>query len=210
MYGAIRDYTLQPGTAHEALAKILAEFVPLISDIPGLLTYTVIDINPDAIVTVSIFESEEAAETSVKLAADWVKENLANAAAAPPRVTVGEISVREVAEHATEGYCILRRFKCTSADAPTIAQRVRDGLLPVLDGMPGFAQFAILFERGGDHGGASLSAFVDRASAEAANAPSLAWVKENVGMFLTAEPEVRVGEVKVHHVATPVGAPQRS
>jgi hypothetical protein len=205
MYGAIREYRLQPGTTDEIIGKIRDEFAPIVTNVRGLVMYAVAVVGGDKIVTTSIFENRSGAEESVKRAAHWVNRTLPASLVGPPRVTVGEIAVREVNEDVKAGYGVMRRFSCTSENAVRIAARVREGLVPIFGATPGFASFALLIESGRDRGGASLSAFADRAAAEAGNRQALAWVKENVGELLTQPPEVLLGEIRLRYATSTVG-----
>jgi hypothetical protein len=37
MFGAIREYRLQPGTAEETICKIRDQFAPMVTNVPGLV-----------------------------------------------------------------------------------------------------------------------------------------------------------------------------
>lgn len=206
MFGSIREYKLQPGTDQELIGKIRDEFVPKISGLPDLVSYTVVRVGEDGLVTTSVFESQAGAQESVKLALDWGTNTLRAFIVEPPRITTGEITVRHVNDDVKPGWGVMRRFSCTSQSAVTITARVRDGLVPLLSAVPGLATFGLLIAGGQDNGGSSLSAFIDRSTAEAANERSLAWVKENVGDLLTAPPESVLGEIKLRHTRAAVGA----
>jgi hypothetical protein len=206
MFGAIREYTIRPGTIDELIGKIRTDFVPIVAAVPGLVSYTVVVDGADGLITTSIFDSEDGAQESVKLAGAWVAETLQTFVSAPARVTTGEITVRHVNENVPAAFGVMRRFSCTSENARTISARVRDELVPTMSARPGLASFGLLVESGADRGGATLSAYVDRATAETANAESLAWVNENVGDLLTGPREIVMGEIKLRHTRAAVGA----
>jgi hypothetical protein len=199
MHGAIREYRLRPGTAEETIGKISEQFIPMIANVPGLRAYTLTAVRGSTIVTTSVFEDQAGAQESVRRAADWVNATLATSVVGPPRVTIGELPVRLVIGDVKAGCGVMRRFACTSANALLIAERVRKGLLPMLRATPGFASFGLLLADGEDRGGASLSAFADRATADVANERALLWVKENVGALLMKPPEVLVGEIRLRY-----------
>ena len=205
MYGAIREYKIKSGKAEEIVERVRAEFVPLIERASGFVGYTLAQIGVDGIVTTSTFENRTQAEESVRMAAGWVKEHLASFVTSPPRVTTGELVVRHVVENAKARYGVMRRFKTKAADAEKTTKQVREGLLPLLSGMAGFASYGLLLESTRDRG-ASLSAFADRATAEAANQRALAWIKENLAGSLTEPLEVVVGEIRVRHFNATVAA----
>jgi hypothetical protein len=206
MFGAIREYKLQSGTDQELIRRIRDEFVPKIVRLPDLVSYTVVRVGADGLVTTSIFESEAGARESVKLAGDWVKNALQAFVVGTPRVTTGELTVRHVNEDVKASWGVMRRFSYVPRSATTIAARVREGLVPILGAIPGLATFGLLIASGPDLVGASLSAVADRTTAEAVNERSLAWVKENIGDLLTAPPEILFGEIKLRHTRTAVSA----
>lgn len=199
MFGAIREYKIQSGRAEELVERVRTEFVPIVERVPGFVGYSLTQVGSDGIVTTSTFETRAQAEESGKTAATWVKEHLATFMIASPRVTTGELVVRQIAENANAGYGVMRRFETKAADADTLTKQVREGLLPLLSGMPGFASYALLFEANRDRG-ASLSAFADRATAEAANQRALAWIKEHLGAKVIKPIEVVAGQIHVRQI----------
>ena len=110
MFGAIREYTVRRGTIDELIGKIRAEFVPIVAAVPGLVSYTVVVDGADGLITTSIFDSEDGAQESVKLAGAWVAETLHTFVSAPARVTTGEITVRHVNESVPAAFGVMRRF----------------------------------------------------------------------------------------------------
>ncbi|MCC7450779.1 MAG: hypothetical protein IT324_25415 [Anaerolineae bacterium] len=78
MYIAVRRSKLAPGTIDEAIRRIQEGFLPLISQMPGFITYYVVDIGNDTIMTVNIFEDQAGADTSTQAASDWAQQNLAS------------------------------------------------------------------------------------------------------------------------------------
>jgi hypothetical protein len=69
-------------------------FVPLISKAPGFVRYGIVDAGNDTLVSISTFEDRAGAETSTKMAADFIKQHLASLVTKPPEVTAGELVVR--------------------------------------------------------------------------------------------------------------------
>lgn len=206
MYGVIREYDLKPGTIEAVVARVRAEFAPTLGKAPGFVSYSLTQVGPDRIVTTSAFERRSQAEESTETAAAWVAASLPGTVVGRVRSTLGEIVVRHVDERTALGYGIMRRLEAKPEQSPKIIARVRDELVPMLAAMPGFSRYLLLVDDSGDHG-ASLSAFVDRATAEAANARVLAWLRENFATSLVRPPEIIAGEIRVALVRTPIGAP---
>ena len=91
MYASIRRYKTRPGAVPEIARRVNQGFAPLISRAPGFVAYYAIDGGEDVIASLSIFQDLAGAEESNRLAAEWVKENLAALFAGPPETTAGEV-----------------------------------------------------------------------------------------------------------------------
>ena len=90
-YGVLRDYQVNPSDVDELVRRAEAGFVPIISAAPGFAAYSIIDAGNGRIITRSAFDTPAHAEESVRLAATYVKENLAAMMPTPPTVTAGQI-----------------------------------------------------------------------------------------------------------------------
>lgn len=98
MHVAIRHY--KTNISHldeELLSRIKDEFVPIIRSTPGFHAYRIVDTGANGIATISFFETEEGARTSVEKAAQWVGENMADLVEGPPTVIAGEQVLSELA-----------------------------------------------------------------------------------------------------------------
>jgi heme-degrading monooxygenase HmoA len=76
--------------ATEVARRAVEEFAPQIREAPGFQGYWVVDAGSGVLATISVFESEEAAEESTAAAATWVQENVPNQVPNPPQVTKGD------------------------------------------------------------------------------------------------------------------------
>lgn len=103
MFAAIRRYTFQSGKVHEVAEQTSSSFVPLLRRMPGFREYYIVDAGNDVAASISVFDSREGAEASIREAAAWVKENLAPLVEAGPEVTAGEVVV-EVRAEGAPGY----------------------------------------------------------------------------------------------------------
>lgn len=88
MYTVIRRYQGVVDGA-EVTRRAAEEFAPTLRDQPGFQGYWAIDAGDGVIATISVFDSQDAAEASTAAAATWVQENLPNQVPNPPQVTVG-------------------------------------------------------------------------------------------------------------------------
>lgn len=76
MYASVRQYQLVPGSATEFNRRVNEGFVPLVRDSRGFVSYQAIDAGEDAWLSVTVFETEEGAEASAALAAEFVAQHL--------------------------------------------------------------------------------------------------------------------------------------
>ena len=76
MYAAIRRYHTDPDSLDEIVRQVNEGFVPLISDMPGFVVYIAIDAGQGEFGTVSVFEDQDSAEESNRVAEEWVQQNL--------------------------------------------------------------------------------------------------------------------------------------
>lgn len=201
MYGVIRRYQVASGSVDEIARRAQEGFVPLIRKAPGFVSYSLADFGNGSLLTYSVFEAKAGADESVKLAAGWVKENLANLVPTAPEVTSGEIRVRSLVK--PPKYVVLRRYKVDPKNIDQIVARVQDGLLPRLSKLPGFGNYSALDVGGGNI--ASISGFETKAGADESVRAAAGWVKDNLSSLIPNPPEVTAGGVKFVVTARPLG-----
>ncbi len=97
MYASIRRYHVDPASINQVVKRIEEGFLPILSGGPGFKAYCVVDAGEGVVATISVFESQAGAEESTKMAASWVKENLAALLPNPPQITAGSVKVFKVA-----------------------------------------------------------------------------------------------------------------
>jgi hypothetical protein len=78
----------------EAARQVQEGFIPLISKIPGFISYYWVDEGDGIMVSVSVFATREAEEESNRLAADFVKQHVAPLLPNPPQITAGQVVAR--------------------------------------------------------------------------------------------------------------------
>ncbi|HLY86943.1 MAG TPA: hypothetical protein VKO84_10635 [Gaiellaceae bacterium] len=89
MHTVIRRYS-GVQNSDEVARRAIEEFAPQLRDQPGFQGYWVIDAGDGVLATISIFESEEAAEESNSASATWVQENMPQLLPNPPQVIAGD------------------------------------------------------------------------------------------------------------------------
>jgi heme-degrading monooxygenase HmoA len=91
MYVAVRRYKVKAGSMDEVVRRAQEGFVPLIRQAPGFVAYYGVEAGNDFVFTVSIFRDQAGADESTRLAADWVRQNLAELVEGPPELQAGEV-----------------------------------------------------------------------------------------------------------------------
>jgi hypothetical protein len=92
-YLTVRRYDGVPDSK-EAARKVQEGFIPLLSKIPGFISYYWVDEGDGVMVSVSVFATREAEEESNRLAADFVKQHIAPLLPKPPQITAGQVVAR--------------------------------------------------------------------------------------------------------------------
>ena len=89
MYATLRYYEGSAGFA-DALAARADEVKAVVGGVQGFRSYYLIRTG-DSTVSVTVCDDQEGAEETNRAAADWIRENMPEAAANPPRITAGEV-----------------------------------------------------------------------------------------------------------------------
>ena len=77
-YTRISTYDMTKGTFDELTGIAEKGLLPAFADTPGFLNFGLADIGDHKVVSISIWESREAAEKSAIVSASWVKENISD------------------------------------------------------------------------------------------------------------------------------------
>lgn len=100
MFASVRRYEgVAPGSVDEVLRLVGQEggFASILSKAPGFIAYYAVDAGNGVVASISVFEDQTGAEESNRMAADWVKKNLAAHLPNPPQITAGEVGVHKAA-----------------------------------------------------------------------------------------------------------------
>jgi hypothetical protein len=92
MYIVVRDYR---GEAQDVVPQVVQRqdsVKEAMRGIKGLVAYYLIDTGNGGLASISVFEDQAGAEESVRVAANWVRENMAQWAPNPPTVIQGEVA----------------------------------------------------------------------------------------------------------------------
>ena len=97
MFAAIRYYRAEPPSIDEVVRRVQEDFVPLIRDMQGFISYFILvpSEREEDIVSVSVFEDQQSAEESNSKAAEWVAQNLGELLRPSPEFASGQVVVYE-------------------------------------------------------------------------------------------------------------------
>ena len=93
MHATVRRYDGVDETRRDELTKKVNEaLIPRLSELPGFSGYYLVEAGAGVITSVSLFDSQEHADESTRLAATWIRdEKLEGALPNPPKITFGEV-----------------------------------------------------------------------------------------------------------------------
>jgi len=194
----IRRYRADPANTEEIVRRAEAEFIPLISAARGFVSYRIAVADNGDLMSLSIFEDRAGADESVRMAADWVRENLAALVPDPPEIISGHVLRRELDPTQELRHGVMRVYHGTRG-ADEAMRRVRAGFEQLIRATPGFAAALVLDAGGGTI--VSLTGFRDAAGAEESGRKAVAWVQANLGDLAPNRPEVTRMDVRAGKVA---------
>ncbi len=93
MYISIRKYKTDPEHTDEVMRRVGLGFAPLLAAGPGFVKYYCFRNAEGIVSSISIFESEEQAEESNRVAVHWVRQNLSELLPHTPEILAGELMV---------------------------------------------------------------------------------------------------------------------
>jgi hypothetical protein len=96
MHATLRRLKCAPGQASEVAQLIQTEYVPQLSGIEGVVSYTLVHSGQDEVSSVGVFTSQAGAMRANELAQAWAKERLAGLGAAPLEAVDGEVLLHTV------------------------------------------------------------------------------------------------------------------
>jgi quinol monooxygenase YgiN len=100
MFAAIRYYRAEPPSIDEVVRRVQQDFVPVIRDMAGFVSYFVLvpSGREEEIVSVSVFEDRHSAEESNRKATEWVAQNLGELLRPSPEFADGRVVVYEASQ----------------------------------------------------------------------------------------------------------------
>jgi effector-binding domain-containing protein len=96
-------------------------------------------------------------------------------------------------------YAAIRQGKARPGKAEELAQRVKDGAIPIISDVPGFKAYYVIYAP--DDTVTAISVFDSFEGAEESNRRGLEWIKENIEPLLDGPATAVAGPVIVHTLA---------
>ncbi len=93
-------------------------------------------------------------------------------------------------------YASVRKYQMDPASVGELTQKVEEGFVPIVSGVPGFIAYYVV--DGGDGTVLSINIFENQAGAEESTKRAADWVGESIASHLPNAPEATAGEVTVH------------
>ena len=90
MFAIIRRYNVEPEKMDELIARV-SGVGEVFRQLPGHVAYYLVRSDGGTLAAVGVFTDRASAEASRRVAARWIKENVADLMGAPSDVTVGEV-----------------------------------------------------------------------------------------------------------------------
>lgn len=95
MHASVRKYKVDEGQLDELWARIADTFVPRLEGSPGFVGYHVVDAGNGVVITVTLGDDASAVERSTELAAEFVRDQLADLDVERVEAAHGEVTVSQ-------------------------------------------------------------------------------------------------------------------
>jgi hypothetical protein len=102
MYASVRHYNMGSGSVGSLMHRVDEEIATALGQEPGFVCYFALDTGDRTVQTISIFHDKESADRSNELAAEYVRDNLAEFELTRTVLTAGEVLVSRVAPEVLE------------------------------------------------------------------------------------------------------------
>jgi hypothetical protein len=93
MYAVVRRYNVAPGSTATIAQRVNEEFLPIVGQVRGFVSYHLVDAGDDSVLSIGIFEDRAGADESTRAATEWVRQRLTHLIRNAPVITAGEVVV---------------------------------------------------------------------------------------------------------------------
>jgi hypothetical protein len=206
MFAAIRRYITSAGREQDTIAHGRNGILPLIEREAGFVDYYFIDAGYGELIAVAVFETRQGAEKSNTIASAYIAETPDAAFLKRIDIMDGEIAVHAMNPLVEPRFAAIRRYIAASGHEDELIAHTREGLLPLLQSVQGFAAYYLLYTGDGEMIG--MSAFDSEAASDKANLVVSEYVEKNTAHLLRRM-QVLQGSVAIHARRPQGGASRR-
>jgi hypothetical protein len=96
MYAVVRKFN-RMRSAGEAGRRAEAGLVPILRQSPGFRGYYVVRGGDEMIVSITMFDTQDAVQEAHRRAMDWIRDNLSDLVGGEPEVVSGEVMISATA-----------------------------------------------------------------------------------------------------------------
>jgi uncharacterized protein (DUF2342 family) len=93
VHATIRSIKVKPGGAAKVGALIESEYVPLLRQVEGFVSYTLTDLGDDEVRSVGVFTDETGARRANEVAREWTASRLTDLVQSPLEAREGTVLV---------------------------------------------------------------------------------------------------------------------
>jgi hypothetical protein len=97
MHASVRKYKVDQGQMDQLSQRITDTFVPRVSESPGFVAYYVVDAGNGILITVTVGDDPEIVERSTEMAAEFVRDELADIEIERVEAAHGDVTVSQAA-----------------------------------------------------------------------------------------------------------------
>jgi hypothetical protein len=90
MFVSIRKY-VGCKDVHEVNRRVVENLIPTLRGFPGFQSYSIIDLGGGSAASISVFDTQDHAESATERVRSVVREHLVDLLPNPPEVTIGEL-----------------------------------------------------------------------------------------------------------------------
>jgi hypothetical protein len=102
MYATLRVYEMAEDWDDVLQERLESDFLPALERLGGFVAYYSLEAGPRLFASVTVFDDRAGAETSNRLAAEYIQRSLADRFPTPPEITAGSVRTVRLAPTAAQ------------------------------------------------------------------------------------------------------------
>ena len=200
MFLTLRRYPNTGSRAEEIARRVQEGLVPILKGTPGFSGYCALRSEDNASVSISLFDSRDAANQANDRARQFVQSSLMDLLPHPPEVFAGECTTTEVSRQRSAGqpvYVIVRQYDGVRVRGEQLQEWARQNSLPIITEAPGFEAFYLATSQGDASKMVSITMFDSRDNAERCHEQVVNMVREIGRDLYPNAPKVSGGQTLV-------------